>query len=224
MANLLGRQRPDASRGAPVFDAAECARIGARLDGLFRIFAAGQLTDLDGLSEAMESELEELDATPDPALAQALLDSIGAARLALSMGERGGPGAAARVAGGPDDHAAGAFVCHLPGRSLSTGEAEIASLGWFDGMDRPPLACWLGLLAWRDPSAREDRLAVVAWIPPDRRERVEAAIRACPSGALMRLEDVSREAADQVRALALRALAAQAPRACGPAGSRPPGS
>lgn len=223
MANLLGRPRPGASCGAAVFDAAECARIGARLGGLFRVFAAGQLAGLDGLSESLASELEELDATPDPALGQALLDSIGMARHALQT-ERSSSGIGDRVAGDPGERAAGTFVCHLPGRSLSTGEAEIASLGWFDAMDRPPLACWVGLLAWRDPSAREDRMAVVAWIPPDLRERVEAGIRACPSGALVRLEDVSRDAADQGRALALRALAAQAPRACGPAGSRPPGS
>jgi hypothetical protein len=101
--------------------------------------------------------------------------------------------------------ARGDYFGHRPGRSLATGEAEIASRGYFDVEDRPPIACWIGLLvpAVRAPKGEED-LVVVAWIPERAVERARAGCRACPNGALLLLSESAPDVHRRLRAIEAR--------------------
>jgi hypothetical protein len=86
----------------------------------------------------------------------------------------------------------GGFICYRPGRALETGEAGLASRGFFDGLDRPPLALWLAAIA-RPQGSRGFEVAVVAWVPPSELARARRGRDACRSGALAWLSEVSPE-------------------------------
>lgn len=226
MANLLGRSSP--SRRTADFDPAEQERIDARRAQLERLREAGRLADANARLAELAPELDELDAAPDLVAAAALLESIESLRAAV-VRELAPPEACApaRRAGPGRDRAASAsaavdaFVCHRPGRSLATGEAEIASRGFFDGVDRPPIVGWIGVIelgqGLRGRAAQDD-FAIVAWVAPEDRERAQAGVRACASGALGWLSELVPVAS---RALGERD---DAVRASGSAASRAPES
>lgn len=196
MVNLLGRAgRPVV---APCFDARAVDRIEARLATLFGLAVGGGLARVARTADGLAVLLEELDAVPSRLAVEDLLEGLdGLREEAFEVG--------AAVARDAEALARdGGFVGHRPGRSLATGEAEIASRGYFDAADRPPIATWLGVL----DAASADEVGgvwVVAWVEPREVERARAGCRACPSGALAWLDDVSAPAAEQLRECALAA-------------------
>ncbi len=200
MVNLIG---PRASKPELVcLEAEPGGRVEARLRTVAALAGRRGLEGLRAAEEALESELEELAQAPSRECALALLEAIEARRRAA--------GATAPEGGGPVGApgallARGDYVGHRPGRSLATGEAEIASRGYFDVEDRPPLASWIGLLvsAPRTP-ARDEALVVVAWVPESVLERARAGCRACPNGALVPLAEIAPEAHRLLRALEAR--------------------
>lgn len=199
MVNLLGRRTlPDAP---PRFDPSVRPALEARLASIFALARAERLGAVARATAELAAELEELDGLAGASGrlgAESLLAAVDRLRREALVGTSARhPGA--RVPGVPGD-----FVCHRPGRSLATGEAEIASRGYFDEWDRPPLATWLGVLPARADEGGSD-VYVVAWIAASDCERAWAGIRACPNGALVRLEEVSSEAVSELRAAAAAA-------------------
>ncbi|MBY0399852.1 hypothetical protein K2X89_06120 [Myxococcota bacterium] len=206
MVNLLGRR--GGSTAAPGFDRAQADRIEARLRDLFTLAVGDRLPGIDPLASDLEAELEELDATSSPVAAEGLIAALDRLRQSACA-------QASRDALDPNpwvDSSSralpGDFVCHRPGRSLGTGEAEIASRGFFDVWDRPPLVTWIGVLQGT-PESVADGLWIVAWVGVEALEAARAGCRACPNGALAHIDDVSASAAEQLRAAACAVLGAE---------------
>lgn len=198
MVNLLPLPPRPGGEGAR-FEVGESRRIAARLAPLVELIDGGRLSALDHALESLAPELEELASAPHRIAALALLEAVAALRVEAARrrpdGDRGTGG---RVRS--SDDGGGAFVCHRPGRSLATGEAEIASRGFFDVEDRPPLACWLGLLSLPEPVVEgEADFVIVTWVDGADIERARAGCRACGSGALAWLDDFAPTAAAQLR-------------------------
>ncbi len=200
MVNLLGTRAP--------FDDLVCleaeprGRVASRLAALAELVDRDRLDDLRSALDALEVELEELAAAPSRVAALALLETIEGLRRGACDGllSEAGAGAATRRAA---LLSRGDYVCHRPGRSLATGEAEIASRGFYDIEDRPPIASWIAVLApAAGPSRDGDDIAIVAWIALADLERARAGCRACPSGALTLLTDQAPNAHHQLRNLA----------------------
>jgi hypothetical protein len=193
VANLLS---PSKSRDPfPELDPEQCARFTSRVGRL-----AAQVSESDFLGQVerrldpFEGSIAELNRQPTLIAALELLDGIENVRLDLSRVALAGPPAA-----GSFDTAGGNFICYWPGRSLSTGEAEVASRGWFDVLDRPPIGLWVEAIARSIDAAHENfEIVIIAWIPPDQVERAEAGRRACKSGSLTGLDDASKALARQL--------------------------
>ena len=97
---------------------------------------------------------------------------------------------------------AGLWFAFLPGYSLDTGEAEIASRGFFDSGDRPPLALWVAAVTRaRAVGSQELEIAILCYAPADVAGRVRAGFEACPNGALRSLESLSRVLSEQLEVL-----------------------
>ena len=210
MVNLLERRA--AGGGFARFDPLQCERIEVRLSLLAELARHDRLGPEALDSALLASEIEELDSAPTRVAALALLETIDALRreavAALSV-DLSGPSDLARRAGLLED---ADFVCHRPGRSLNTGEAEIASRGYFDAEDRPPLACWIGVLTSSATSAGDDAdFVIVAWTSPGDRARARAGRQACPNGALALIAELSPPAAEQLRGCAAIAAAGKPP-------------
>ncbi len=210
MVNLLERRA--AGGGFARFDPPQCERIEVRLSLIADLARHDRLGPEAVDTALLASEIEELDSAPTRVAALALLETIDALRreavAALSV-DVSGPSDLARRAALLED---ADFVCHRPGRSLITGEAEIASRGYFDAEDRPPLACWIGVLASAATNAADEAdFVIVAWTSPGDRERARAGRQACPNGALALIAELSPPAADQLRACAEAAAAGASP-------------
>jgi len=208
---------PGASRGAGARAIEPADRIGVRLAVLARLAGTDRLAAVARRCDPLASELEELATAPSRPAALALLESIDALRREVARERtvappvaRAGDGSRAGAGLGAALIERGDFVCHRPGRSLVTGEAEVASRGYFDAEDRPPLACWLGLLgASADPPSvlgDHESLWIIAWVPPHQVARARAGCRACPNGGLALLADLAPEAAAQLFALLAAAV------------------
>ena len=196
MVNLLGTRAPIGD--LVCLEAEPRGRVAARLVALVQ---RDRMDALPAAPDSLEGELEELAAAPSRVSAQALLEAIDELRRGARDGllSRADAGAAVRRAA---LLARGDYVCHRPGRSLATGEAEIASRGYYDVDDRPPIASWIAVLApAAGPSRDEDDIAIVAWIPPEDVARARAGCRACPTGALTLLADLAPDAHRQLRTL-----------------------
>ena len=142
------------------------------------------LPDLLGpaVADAFADALEEFDAAVSEPTLDAFLDELDLRRQA-ALARRVPIEAAlpATVVGG--------FGIHVFGCSLATGEAEIASRGFFDALDRPPLELWIELV--RRPSLRRDEgvgVGVLFVIPQSLDGPARAGCAACPSGALIRVD------------------------------------
>lgn len=201
MVNLLGPRRPGGR--LTCLDADRHGPVEARLRTLAELVRHDRLRSLAGLEaeaiEGLEVELEELAASPSRVAALALLEAIDGlrseARARTSSDPIEGSRSTTPLAGGD-------YVCHRPGRSLATGEAEIASRGYFDVQDRPPIASWIGVLASQPARAAEDdEGAIIAWVAAGDLVRARAGCEACESGALRLLADLAPEAHRQLRAL-----------------------
>jgi hypothetical protein len=152
--------------------------------------------------DTLESQFEELESEASLVAAFDLLDGIEQARLEVAAG--------AKVRGAPDDVTApspllpigGDLICYWPGRSMSTGEPNVASRGFFDGLDRPPLGFWLEAIARPCGSTREEfEMAIIAWVPADDLSHARAGCRVCTSGSLELLSDVSTELTRQLSSI-----------------------
>jgi len=137
-------------------------------------------------------DLEDLDSDASTAAAEALLDRIARAR-AAEIDRRG-----ASLNPSPG----GRFVLYRLAQSLETGEAEIASRGFFDVRDRPPLILWLEVVSRMFPlqSGAFD-VAVLAFVPKDLVRRAEAGRRACVNGSLSFLDEAPGGLANQLLSL-----------------------
>ena len=197
MVNLLGSRSPVGQFMG--LDADRYGRVEARLLALAELLERDRLRSLGGAIDSLEIELEELASAPSRVAALALFEAIdGLRRGACELASSDPISSSSR----PAPLAGGDYVCHRPGRSLSTGEAEIASRGYFDVEDRPPIACWIGLLSPQPVSSGdEEDVVIIAWISPDDLECARAGCDACPNGALTLLADLAPEAHRQLRAI-----------------------
>jgi hypothetical protein len=202
LANLL--PRTTSPKPFPGLDPEQCERFGDRLELLVEVLAAPEgLAQLERRLLTFEASLEELEAGTSLVTAHALLDGFDRARREI-QGQR--PAIDERTACGsalasPTPNASpnsrggtprGELLCYWPGRSLSTGESELASRGFFDVMDRPPLAYWLEAIA--RPTGAADvafEVAILAWVPALEFGRAQAGRRACGNGSLALLREVS---------------------------------
>lgn len=75
---------------------------------------------------------------------------------------------------GPFPHRAGRIVCVDPGRQLSDGGPEAASLGWFDADNVPPWDTWISY----------DKGLLRAWVPARAAPMVQQGIEACGDSSI----------------------------------------
>lgn len=218
MVNLMERRATGGEFAR--FDPPQCERIAARLSLLALLARHDRLGPSVLDTTSLATEIEELESAPTRVAAYALLESIDALRRELAEGlaiAGSDPADSARRAAPPE---VGDFVAHRPGRSLVTGEAEVASRGYFDAEDRPPLACWIGVLTSAVAGAADEAdFMIVAWTAPGDRGRARAGCQACPNGALAMVAEISPPAAEQLRAC-VAAAAAGSPSAPDAGGGR----
>jgi hypothetical protein len=139
-----------------------------------------------------EASLEELESATSLVTAQDLLDGFDRVRV----------GAMSEFDPRDPSPIGGAFFCYWPGRSLSTGEAELASRGYFDVMDRPPLANWLEALARPVSSNRQVfEVAILVWVREADLERAQSGRNACGTESLALLAEASTTLAEQLQPL-----------------------
>ena len=144
------------------------------------------------LETSFVEELEELETEASSLVLESLLDRIEHART------RALAGCGAERASRPR----GRLVCHRLSCSLATGEAEVAGRGFFDALDRPPLALWLEGISRPVPRRTGvDEVAVVAFVPANRLVQAHAGREACPRGALAFLDEVSAALSSQLAPL-----------------------
>lgn len=197
MVNLLGGARR-APRWAPL-SAPALDRARRRL-ATIASFEASALAALSAeAAEGLAADLDELDERPDPASAEALLAQLDAMRARL-----GAPPTTIVVEdGAPVEAPSGAWLVHRPGRSLRTGEAEIASRGFFDVADRPPLALWLEVLVGEAATPGAPlAVGILCRVPAPEAARARAGCEACPSGALWTEAQLSSALLDPLASLA----------------------
>ena len=181
LANLLSRSQPREPFAA--LSAEQRARfeerarflVGQSWTTIARYF---EERDREGLGDDAADELEELESAPSLSACQALVNRVDALRRGLPEPP-------------PDpSQPRGDWLLYWPGRSVSSGEAEIASRGFFDVQDRPPLGLWVEAIARaRAPGSREFEIAVLCYVPADALEPANAGCGVCPTGALAMLED-----------------------------------
>lgn len=245
MVNLLARGAPNDAWIC--VDAEPGGRVEGRLAGLAGLVGGRRFAPDGPIFDALEGELEELAVSPSRIAALALLEAIEALRResgprprasgAAGSSREGGSTLPFAQAGGssvyggalPSDRraslAGGDWLCHRPGRSLATGEAEIASRGYFDIEDRPPIGTWIALLvlspcelaggsAGRSPgglrdglpggspgASQDDALAIAAWVEAKDVPRARAGCRASPNGAVALLCEQAPEVYVHLRSI-----------------------
>jgi hypothetical protein len=148
---------------------------------------------------AFEAQIEELESEASLVTALDLLDRIERARAgalagAIDRGDwREGP------PGSSSSPPYGELICYRPGRSLSTGEAAVASRGFFDVLDRPPIGLWIEAVARPIDSSRERfETAIITWIPAADVERAAAGCQVCTSGSITMLGKLSERLVHQL--------------------------
>jgi hypothetical protein len=189
MANLLSRK--DSREPFPTFDEIQRARFEERARCISGLEWPGSARALARSVDGLSLELEELEAAPALAVAHALLDRIDRARRPL-LPRAPAPAPASRLRGD--------WLCYLPGRSLATGEAEIASRGFFDVADRPPPGLWVEAIGRRARGPRDAfELAILCWIPEAALDSARAGRRACRTGSLATLGEVSAALEQQIQ-------------------------
>ncbi len=193
MVNLLSGGPP--REPFPAFDDNQRARFEERARFSFRLDWPSHARELARAVDFLSDELEELEAEPSLVAADELLDRIDRARRALLD-------TVVESSSGPANPFGGEWLCYWPGRSLSTGEAEIASHGFFDARDRPPVGLWVESIGRRRSRSRSDHeLAIVCWIPSGAVQRAQAGREACAESSLAYLAEVSEALDEQARML-----------------------
>lgn len=194
MVNLLSSKLP--SEPFPAFDDHRRARFEERARFLSRLDWPVCARVLSRAVEVFSVELDELESQPSLVAADDLLDRVDRARRSLfdTPGD---------LAGRSAEPLAGEWICYWPGRSLATGEAEIASRGFFDVRDRPPIGLWVEAISRRCRSSREAyELAIVCWVPPSAISSARAGREACTAGSLAILAEVSDALNEQLVSIA----------------------
>lgn len=220
MVNLLAGRT--AKVGLCCLDAEPGGRVEARIAALADLVRRRGFEPDGPFFRVLEGELEELAESPSRISALALLASIDGLRrervAMLSSGDAAraseeaaiasalsGGGSSKRECAPAADRAAplagGDWICHRPGRSLATGEAEIASRGYFDVEDRPPIGAWIALLVPASGADEADALGIAAWVEAKDVERARAGCRACPNGAVALLSEQAPEILARLRAI-----------------------
>lgn len=197
MVNLL--PRTDSREPFPSLDPEQRARFESRLRKLaLAVSSSDFLRRLERSLGTLEAALEELESGASLASVLDLLERIEGARNEASAetGDRraraGGLASSSRPPGGE-------LISYWPGRSLSTGEADVASRGFFDVLDRPPIGFWIEAVARPTDTTRvEFETVIIGWIPADDVTRATAGRRACTSGALAMLSEASEALAAQL--------------------------
>ncbi len=201
MANLLSRTAD--RKSFPSLDPEQHARFESRFARLVSLLStADSVRVLERNLGALEPQLEEFESEASLVAAFDLLDEIERTRFEVTTATktRRDSGDARTLA--PPGPTGGDLICYWPGRSLSTGEPNVASRGFFDGFDRPPIGFWLEAIARPSESSREEfELAIIAWVPAVDVDRARAGCRACTSGSLALLSDVSKELSQQLRSV-----------------------
>ncbi len=148
---------------------------------------------------AFETTLEELQSDPSLVAALDLLDGIERQRQTTLAESAASGGIPVSVRGTRVRPRGGQLVCYRPGRSLTTGEANLASRGFFDLLDRPPLHLWLEAIARPTGRAAGDfEVVILAWVPQADADAAGEGCRACTSGALALLAEASDALARQL--------------------------
>lgn len=201
MANLLSRTA--ARESFPSLDPEQHARFESRFGRLISLIAsADSVRVLERNLDALEPQLEELESEASLVAALDLLDGIERARLEATTAPKPRRDSGDARTLSPLGPTGGDLICYWPGRSLSTGEPNVASRGFFDDFDRPPIGFWLEAIARpRELSREEFELAIIAWVPAADMDRATAGCRACASGSLALLSDVSKELSRQLRSV-----------------------
>ena len=196
MVNLLSRgARPDPF---PALDAQAWDALLSRLGRCvaFRQYAAR--STFQAHVETLTGELDELESAPSLVSASSLIEAIDQMR---REGIGGASPAAISAALDADGAAwAGSLLCYFPGRSLSTGEAEVASRGYFDALDRPPLWGWVAVVGRRaDSKAQDFEVGILTWVSPEDAAAARAGCLASAALSVMPVETVSEDIAAQWR-------------------------
>jgi hypothetical protein len=201
LANLLSRTA--ARKSFPALDPEQHARFESRFGRLVSLLAsADSVRVLERKLDALEPQLEELESEASLVAASDLLEGIERARLDAVTATKALDASGNERTLSPPESTGGDLICYWPGRSLSTGEPNVASRGFFDDSDRPPVGFWLEAIARpRESSHEEFELAIIAWVPAVDADRARAGCRACTSGSLALLSDVSQELNSQLRSV-----------------------
>lgn len=209
MVNLLSRgARPDP------FSGLDAQAWGALLSRVWRCVAFRQdaaRATFQAHVETLAGELDELESAPSLVSASSLIEAIDQMR-------REGMQDARPVAGSaglndldgldaPGATGAGSLLCYFPGRSLSTGEAEVASRGYFDALDRPPLWSWVAVVGRRSGGTAQDfEVGVLAWVAPEDAAAAHAGCQASAAPSVMPVETASEAIAAQWRSAGGRGI------------------
>lgn len=193
MVNLLSKgRRPDPF---PELDASAWAALVSRLGRSVPFRQNAARPRFQGHVETLESELDELENAPSLISASSLIEAIDQMRREWSAG-------ASSVADSDTQDAvwAGSLLCYFPGRSLSTGEAEIASRGYFDVLDRPPLSSWAAAVGRSSGGPGQVfEVGILAWVAAEDAALARAGCAASAVPSLMPIEEVSEAIAGQWR-------------------------
>ena len=198
MANLL--PRTESSEPFPPLDSEQLARFESRLRSLaVAVSSSDFLGQLERSVSAFEGQIEELESEASLVTALDLLDRIERTRAeALARAVDRGDWIEGRP-GSSSSPPYGELICYRPGRSLSTGEAAVASRGFFDVLDRPPIGLWIEAVARPIDSSREKfEIAIIAWIPPADVERAAVGCQVCTSGSITMLGEMSERLVQQL--------------------------
>ena len=197
MVNLLSKTQ--SKEPFQSLDPDQCERFGDRLETLLSVFGTARRGRfVEEFSGAIDQALEELENEASLVTAMELLDRIERFRLDRKRDE-GGPGRAEERIRRTAELEGSDFVCYWPGRSLATGEAEVASRGFFDGIDRPPIGFWIEAVARPTGWTRARfEVVVVAWVPASEVERAEAGCAAAANQSLLMLRETSETIANQL--------------------------
>lgn len=202
MANLL--PRTTSPKPFPRLDPEQFERFAFRLQTLVAALDRPEgFQQIESRLSSFEVPLEELESGTSLVTAHDLLDGFDRARRAV-LGEASERDEMSSLPTRSTDTAessrGGELLCYWPGRSLSTGESELASRGFFDVMDRPPLTYWLEAIARPTGATRETfEVAILVWVPALDFARAQAGRGACGNGSLALLREVSADLVEQLK-------------------------
>jgi hypothetical protein len=199
VANLISRTT--AREPFAALDPEQRSRFESRLGTLVTATSSpDSMKQLERSLGVFETPLDELESEASLVAALDLLDGIARLRLAAIAMARDPDALPEAQAPLPPSPPGGDLIFYRPGCSLSTGEPNVASRGFFDMLDRPPIGYWLEAIARpTGPTREEFEVAILAWIPVDDLDRARAGCRACTSGSLVLLGEASQELTRQLR-------------------------